>query len=345
MRLNKNSYLIMGIETSCDETSVAIVKNGREILANIIASQIDLHKKFGGVVPEEASRKHVELINPVIQEALTSAGVSFDDLDGIGVSYGPGLVGALLVGVMTAKSLAYAKGIKLVGVNHVEAHMYANFLEYPWLEFPLICLVVSGGHSQIVYLAGHGEYELIGTTRDDAAGEAFDKVARVLNLGYPGGPAIDKLAREGNPKAIELPRARLKNDPYGFSFSGLKTAVLNYVNRCEQKGEKVHLPDLAASFQQAVIDVLVNNTVLAAKNYNVKTILLAGGVAVNSQLRSEMKEKAQAEGIGVLYPSPILCTDNAAMVACLAYYKMRQGKFAPWSLNATARLPLGKDLY
>lgn len=339
------SGLIMGVETSCDETSVAVVKDGKEILANIIASQIDLHKKFGGVVPEEASRKHIELINPVVQEALDGAGVSLADLDGIGVSYGPGLVGALLVGVMTAKSLAYAKGLRLIGVNHVEAHMYANFLDYPHLSFPLICLVVSGGHSQIVYLAGHGQYQVLGRTRDDAAGEAFDKVARALNLGYPGGPVIDRLAREGDSKAVELPRARLKDDPYGFSFSGLKTAVLNYVNRTKQRGEEINLPDLAASFQQAVVDVLVTKTVLAAKERGVKTILLAGGVAVNSQLRREMKERAEGEGIDVLYPSPILCTDNAAMVACLAHYKMQKGLFAPWSLNARANLPLGEDLY
>lgn len=343
--MNKISNLIMGIETSCDETSVAIVRDGKEVLSNIIASQIDLHQKFGGVVPEEASRKHIELISPVVNEALDSAGISFEDLAGIGVSYGPGLVGALLVGVMTAKSLAYVQGIKLIGVNHVEAHMYANFLTYPELQFPLICLVVSGGHSQIVYLKDHGQYEVLGSTRDDAAGEAFDKVARSLNLGYPGGPVIDQLAKEGDPEAIQFPRARLKNDPYGFSFSGLKTSVINYVNRKKQKEEEINLANLAASFQQAIVDVLVDKALLAAKEKGVGTILLAGGVAVNSQLRKEMKQQSEKQGIKVLYPSPILCTDNAAMVACLADYKMKRGLFAPWSLNAIANLPLGKESY
>lgn len=337
--------IILALETSCDETSAAVVADGREILSNIISSQIPVHQKFGGVVPEIASRKHVELISSVIREALDKAEISLEDITAVAVTYGPGLVGALLVGVSSAKALAYTLGKPLIGVNHIESHIYANFLANPDLEFPLICLVVSGGHTELVYLESHGNYRLLGRTRDDAAGEAFDKVARAMGLGYPGGPLIDKLAVSGNPQAVDFPRVLLEGDSLDFSFSGLKSSALNYLNKAEMKGETVNKADLAASFQQAVVDVLVYKAMAAAARFQVKTLILAGGVASNSKLRGELSKKAEQNGISIQYPPPVLCTDNAAMVASAGYYKFKRGDTAPLTLNAVATLSLGQEKY
>ncbi|MBO8137106.1 MAG: tRNA (adenosine(37)-N6)-threonylcarbamoyltransferase complex transferase subunit TsaD [Desulfotomaculum sp.] len=339
------SVVILGIETSCDETSAAVIVDGIDIKSNIIASQVELHRKFGGVVPEVASRKHYELINHVIIEALEEAGVTYQDLDAVAVTYGPGLVGALLVGVSAGKAMAYALGKPLIGVNHIEGHIYANFLHQPDLQFPLLCLVVSGGHTDLVLIEHHGVYRPLGRTRDDAAGEAFDKVARAMGLGYPGGPLIDRLAQEGDPQAIYIPRAYLEEGSLDFSFSGTKTAVLNYLNRAQQKGEEVKKADLAASFQQSVVDVLVDKTLAAAEWYNVKTVMLAGGVAANGLLRRQMQQKAGDRNIFVTYPPLELCTDNAAMIACSAYYKYLRSDFAPLTLNAVPGLKLGADKY
>ncbi|MDA8233575.1 MAG: tRNA (adenosine(37)-N6)-threonylcarbamoyltransferase complex transferase subunit TsaD [Clostridia bacterium] len=336
---------ILAIETSCDETSAAVVVDGREVLSNVISSQVPVHQKYGGVVPEIASRKHVELINSVVAEALELAGKTFADLSAVAVTYGPGLVGALLVGLSTAKAMAYTLNIPLVGVNHMEGHIYANFLAHPELEFPLVCLVVSGGHSDLVYMAGHGQYEILGRTRDDAAGEAFDKIARALGLGYPGGPLVSKVAEEGDDQAILLPRAYLEPDSLDFSFSGLKSAVLNYLNRAEQKGEEVNKADLAASFQRAVTDVLVDKTMQAARLKKVKTILLAGGVAANRQLRESLAARAADHNLQVFYPPPILCTDNGAMIGAAAYFKFIKGIRAGLTLNAVPTLKLGIEEY
>ncbi len=333
--------LILGIESSCDETSASVIKNGRYILSNVISSQIDLHKKYGGVVPEIASRKHVELIMPVINQALEEAGVTLNDIDAIGVTYGPGLVGALLVGLTAAKAIAFTTGKPLVGVHHIEGHIAANYLQYPELEPPFVCLVASGGHSHIVLVESYDKFEILGQTRDDAAGEAFDKISRAIGLGYPGGPLIDKYAAQGNSKAVKFPRVQFEDGSLDFSFSGLKTAVLNHLNRLEQTGEQVNIPDVAASFQQAVVDVLVKNTIRAAKQKGVDKIALAGGVAANSQLRSEMKSQAKKQGIEVLYPDLILCTDNAAMIGCAAYFEYKNGKRSGMDLNAIPGLKLG----
>lgn len=332
---------VLGIESSCDETAASVVVNGRTILSNIISSQVDLHAKYGGVVPEIASRKHVELILPVINQALDEACMDLKDIAVIGVTYGPGLVGALLVGLSAAKGLAYSLNKPLVGVHHIEGHIAANYLENADLEPPFVCLVASGGHSHIVHVAGFNNFEIMGQTRDDAAGEAFDKISRAVGLGYPGGPLIDKTAVSGNNKAIELPRVNFNDGSLDFSFSGLKTSVLNYLNSMEQKGEKIVVEDLCASFQQAVVDVLVRNTVRAAELKKVSRIALAGGVAANSKLRSEMKEIAAIRGIEVVYPKPVLCTDNAAMIACAAYYEYMSGNIADLSLNAIPGLKLG----
>lgn len=339
------SVLILAIETSCDETSAAVVADGSKILSNIISSQVDVHRKFGGVVPEVASRKHLELLNQVVSEALAEAGVGFNDLNAVAVTYGPGLVGALLVGVSAAKAFAYGLDLPLVGVNHLEGHIYANFLVEPGLSFPLLCLVVSGGHTDLVLAEKHGRYRVVGRTRDDAAGEAFDKVARTLGLGYPGGPLIDRLAADGDASAINLPRAYLEKGSLDFSFSGLKSAVINYLHRAGQRGEEVNKADLAASFQKAVSDVLIDKTLAAARETGVSTILLAGGVASNSGLRACLAESAGRESLRVVIPAPVLCTDNAAMIACAAYYKFLRGAFAPLTLNAVPDLKLGEERY
>ena len=317
--------LTLAIETSCDETSCAVIKDGREVLSNIISSQIEIHRRFGGVVPEIASRKHIESINNIIQEALDEAEVGFLDLDLIGVTRGPGLVGALLVGISAAKALAYGLDIPIVGVNHIEGHICANYIQHKDLEPPFTCLVVSGGHSYLLQANGYNDYELVGRTRDDAAGEAFDKVARSLGLPYPGGPFIDKLAAEGNKEAIDFPRIFLENNSYDFSFSGLKTSVLNYIHNTSQKGEEIVIADVAASFQQAVLDVLVEKTFRLAKERNSSKIVLAGGVASNKGLRNMMKERGLEENIKIYYPNSILCTDNAAMIGSAAYFNYMGG--------------------
>lgn len=334
--------MILAIESSCDETAASVVKNGREVLSNVISSQIELHKLYGGVVPEIASRKHIEKINQVIEEALKEAGVTLDDIDAIGVTYGPGLVGALLVGVAEAKAIAYAKQIPLIGVHHIEGHISANFIEHAELEPPFVCLVVSGGHTHLVCVKDYGEYEIIGRTRDDAAGEAFDKVARAIGLGYPGGPKIDKLSKEGNDRAIVFPKAHIADAPYDFSFSGVKSSVLNYINGCRMKGENFNQADIAASFQKAVTDVLVENAMRAVDEYGLKKFAIAGGVASNSTLRAAMKAACEEKGIAFYYPSPVFCTDNAAMIGVAAYYEYQKGTRHGWDLNAVPNLKLGE---
>ncbi|MEW6273989.1 MAG: tRNA (adenosine(37)-N6)-threonylcarbamoyltransferase complex transferase subunit TsaD [Bacillota bacterium] len=336
---------ILAIETSCDETAAAVVEDGFVIRSNIISSQIDVHQKFGGVVPEVASRKHLELINGVIAAALDKAGLCFADLDAVGVTYGPGLAGALLVGVAAAKTVAYALNIPLVAVNHLEGHIYANFLVAPVLPFPLVCLIVSGGHTDLVFIARHGSYRLVGSTRDDAAGEAFDKIARALDLGYPGGPAIEKLAQNGDEEAVPFPRAYLEEGTFDFSFSGLKTAVVNYLRQAKERGVVINKADVAASFQKAVVDVLVEKTILAAQKYRAGAVLLAGGVAANARLRALLQANAGRQMLTIIYPPPVLCTDNAAMIGCAAYYKYLRGDFAPLTLNAFPGLKLGEEQY
>ncbi len=334
--------IILAIESSCDETSAAVVKNGRTVLSNVISSQIALHTIYGGVVPEIASRKHIEQINQVIREALKEAAVTFDDITAIAVTYGPGLVGALLVGVAEAKAMAFALNKPLIGVHHIEGHISANYIEHIELEPPFGCLVVSGGHTHLVNVKGYGSYEILGRTRDDAAGEAFDKVARAIGLGYPGGPKIDKLAKEGNPHAIEFPRAKVSGAEYDFSFSGIKSSVLNYINHCEMKNEEVNKADLAASFQNAVVEVLVSHGIRAAEEYGFRKMAIAGGVASNSALRKKMSEACQKKNIEFYYPSPVLCTDNAAMIGAAAYYEYINGSRASWNLNAVPNLKLGE---
>lgn len=332
--------LILAIESSCDETAAAVVKNGREPLSNVINTQIDIHKKFGGVVPEVASRNHIEVIDAVIDEALSEAGVTFDDIDAIAVTYGPGLVGALLVGVSTAKALAYALNKPLIAVHHIKGHIMANFVAHKDLEPPFVCLVASGSHSHIVEVKDYTHFEILGRTRDDAAGEAFDKIARVLGLGYPGGPLIDKISKTGNPKAVDFPRVRMDKNSLDFSFSGVKTAVINYLHKLEQNGETYNKADIAASFQDAVTDALCEHTIEAAVKTGNKTIALAGGVASNSALREKMTAMAAKENISVLYPPPVLCTDNAVMIGCAGYYEYLNGNFADMTLNAVASLQL-----
>ncbi len=334
--------LILAIESSCDETAASVVKNGREVLSNVISSQIALHTLYGGVVPEIASRKHIEKINQVIEEALEEAKVELRDITAIAVTYGPGLVGALLVGVSAAKAISFATGIPLIGVHHIEGHISANYIENKELEPPYVCLVVSGGHSHLVVVKDYGEYEIIGRTRDDAAGEAFDKVARAIGLGYPGGPKIDKLSKEGNPEAIRFPRAKVEDSEYDFSFSGLKSAVLNYLNGCQMKGELVCEADVAASFQKAVIDVLVEHALHAVKKYGYDKFAIAGGVASNSSLRQAFEEECAKRKIAFYYPSPIFCTDNAAMIGVAGYYEYLKGVRSGMDLNAVPNLRLGE---
>jgi N6-L-threonylcarbamoyladenine synthase len=354
--------LILGIETSCDETAASVVKDGKKILSNVVASQVAIHRKFWGVVPEIASRKHLELINPVISEALSEAKISFSDLNGIAVTYGPGLVGALLVGLSTAKAIAYSNSLPFVGINHLEGHIYANYLEHPSLKPPFLSLIVSGGHSDLVYVKDHGIYEVMGRTRDDAPGEAFDKIAKFLKLGYPGGPIIDELAKKGNPKAISFPRSYFKaKETLDFSFSGIKTAVVNYIAKyrvqspmSKVKSQKskplstyqlinlsTDVHNIVASFQEAVVDMLIKNTLKGAKIKRAKRIVLAGGVASNSRLRKRLREEAKARSISLCYPKKELCTDNAAMIACCGYYKLKEGIKSNLSLNAVANLSLG----
>lgn len=340
--MSDKDILILGIESSCDETAAAVVKNGRNILSNVISSQIDIHTLYGGVVPEIASRKHIERINYVIEEALEKAEVKLEDIDAIGVTYGPGLVGALLVGVAEAKAIAYAAGKPLVGVHHIEGHISANYIENLDLEPPFMCMVVSGGHTHLVVVRDYGKYEVIGRTRDDAAGEAFDKVARAIGLGYPGGPKVDRLAKEGNENAIKFPRASVENAQFDFSFSGLKSAVLNYLNMCEMKGMEINKADIAASFQKSIVDSLTTRAMLACKEYNMNKFAIAGGVASNSAIRSAFEQECEKHNIQFYHPSPIFCTDNAAMIGVAAYYEYMAGVRHGWDLNAIPNLKLGE---
>lgn len=338
----KEDILILAIESSCDETAASVVKNGRGVLSNIISSQIELHTLYGGVVPEIASRKHIEKINQVIEEALVGAGVTLEDITAIAVTYGPGLVGALLVGVSAAKAISFAAQKPLVGVHHIEGHISANYIENQELEPPFVCLVVSGGHTHLVVVKDYGEYDIVGCTRDDAAGEAFDKVARAIGLGYPGGPKIDRLSKEGNPQAIHFPRAKVAQSEFDFSFSGLKSAVLNYLNSCKMKGEEIKRADVAASFQKAVIDVLVEHSMEAVKRLGCSKFAIAGGVASNSSLRSAFEEVCAREKIAFYHPAPIYCTDNAAMIGTAGYYEFIRGVRHGFDLNAIPGLKLGE---
>lgn len=332
---------ILAIETSCDETAAAVVRNGRDVLSNVIYSQIAVHTLYGGVVPEIASRSHIEKINPVIEEALVKAEMTLDDIDAIAVTYGPGLVGALLVGVAQAKALAYAAKKPLVPVHHIEGHISANYIENKELEPPFLCMVVSGGHTHLVKVADYGRYEILGRTHDDAAGEAFDKIARAIGLGYPGGPKVDALAKEGNADAIAFPKAHIHDAPMDFSFSGVKSAVLNYLNAAAMKHEEVNRADVAASFQKAIVDVIVEHTMTAAKMTGIRKIALAGGVASNSCLRGTMEAACKKRGYQFFRPSPLLCTDNAAMIGAAGYYDYLNGKRAGLDLNAIPNLKLG----
>ncbi|WP_302625192.1 tRNA (adenosine(37)-N6)-threonylcarbamoyltransferase complex transferase subunit TsaD [uncultured Eubacterium sp.] len=333
---------ILAIESSCDETAAAVVENGREVLSNVISSQIDLHTLYGGVVPEIASRKHIENINFVIEKALNEANCTLDDIDAVGVTYGPGLVGALLVGVAEAKAICYAKKIPLVGVHHIEGHICANYVQNKELEPPFVCLVVSGGHTHLVVVEEYGKYKILGKTRDDAAGEAFDKVARAIGLGYPGGPKIDKVAREGNPHAFEFPRAKITDSVYDFSFSGLKSAVLNQINGAKMRGEEVNQADIAASFQQSVVESLLTRAMHAIEETGMKKLAIAGGVASNTAIRKAFESECKKREIEFYRPSPILCTDNAVMIGSAAYYEYMNGVRHGWDLNAIPNLKLGE---
>ena len=340
--MSKKEVTILAIESSCDETAAAVVVNGRKVLSNVISSQVPIHTLYGGVVPEIASRKHIEKINPVIREALSQAGKTLDDLTAVAVTYGPGLVGALLVGVAEAKALAFARRLPLVGVHHIEGHICANYIENPDLEPPFMCLVVSGGHTHLVNVKDYGVYEILGRTRDDAAGEAFDKVARSIGLGYPGGPKIEAAAREGDPDSIAFPKAKVNDSQYDFSFSGVKSAVLNYLNGCRMKGVEIVPANVAASFQKAVTDVLIEHAMLAVEEYGAKRLAIAGGVASNGTLREGMRAACEKKGIRFYHPSPILCTDNAAMIGSAAYYEYLAGNTAGTDLNAIPNLRLGQ---
>ena len=340
--MSEQEVKILAIESSCDETAAAVVVNGRDVHSNVISSQIALHTLYGGVVPEIASRKHIEKINQVIAQALNDAGETLDTIDAIAVTYGPGLVGALLVGVAEAKAIAYAKNLPLIGVHHIEGHISANYIENKDLEPPFLCLVVSGGHTHLVRVKDYGVYEILGRTRDDAAGEAFDKVARAIGLGYPGGPKIEKVSHEGNPHAIQFPKPKVADGPYDFSFSGLKSAVLNYLNSCQMKGEEIVQADVAASFQNSVIEVLVANAMRAIDEYGMERFAIAGGVASNQTLRGAMEEACRQKGVKFYHPSPILCTDNAAMIGAAGYYDYMAGKRDGLDLNAVPNLKLGE---
>ena len=333
---------ILAIESSCDETAAAVVKNGREVLSNVIYSQIDLHTLYGGVVPEIASRKHIDKINQVVSKAIEDSKMELKDMSAVAVTYGPGLVGPLLVGVSFAKAMAYAAKLPIIGVHHIEGHICANYIANKELEPPFMCLVVSGGHTHLVKVADYGEYEILGRTEDDAAGEAFDKVARAIGLGYPGGPKIDKVSKSGNPEAIKFPRAKVGGSEYDFSFSGLKSAVLNYLNTASMNNEKIVTEDVAASFQQAVIDVLVGHSMEALDRYNFKKFAIAGGVASNSSLRAAFEEACAQKGVEFFLPPPIICTDNAAMIGSAAYFEYKRGTRSGLDLNAVPNLKLGE---
>ena len=340
--LKDRDITVLAIESSCDETAAAVIRNGREIMSNIVATQIEIHKKFGGVVPEVASRNHVVDINPVIESALSEAGMSLEDIDVIAATYGPGLVGALLVGLSTAKALAYATAKPFVGVNHIQGHIAANYLAFPELEPPFISLIVSGGHTHIVEVKDYNEIEIIGKTRDDAAGEAYDKVARAIGLGYPGGPLVDELAKQGEAN-IEFPKAMYKEENYDFSFSGIKSAVLNYINSKKMKDEDYSRADIAASFQHSVVDILVHKTVKAVKDRGYGCVVLSGGVSANSALRKVMEERCDQEGLRLYYPPLGLCTDNAAMIGSCAYYRYIEGHTSDMYLNANPNLKIGEN--
>ncbi|MCI9527259.1 MAG: tRNA (adenosine(37)-N6)-threonylcarbamoyltransferase complex transferase subunit TsaD [Lachnospiraceae bacterium] len=342
MDSSQRDVTILAIESSCDETAAAVVRNGREVLSNVISSQIALHTLYGGVVPEIASRKHIEKINQVIEEALANAQTSLSEMDAIAVTYGPGLVGALLVGVAEAKAIAYAAGKPLLGVHHIEGHINANYIENEELEPPFLCLVVSGGHTHLVKVTDYGKYEILGRTRDDAAGEAFDKVARAIGLGYPGGPKIEQVSKEGNAQAIAFPRAKVAENPYDFSFSGVKSAVLNYINGCNMKNIPIVQADIAASFQKAVTDVLVEHAMMAVEEFQVRKFAIAGGVAANATLRNGMREACEQRNVQFYHPSPVFCTDNAAMIGTAAYYEYLAGRRDGWDLNAVPNLKLGE---
>ena len=342
MEDKKTNVKILAIESSCDETAAAVVVDGRDVRSNVISSQIALHTLYGGVVPEIASRKHIEKINQVVEQALSDAGMTLDDMDAIAVTYGPGLVGALLVGVAEAKAIAYAKKKPLIGVHHIEGHISANYIENKELEPPFLCLVVSGGHTHLVRVQDYGVYEILGKTRDDAAGEAFDKVARAIGLGYPGGPKIEKVSHQGDSLAIPFPKPKVADGPYDFSFSGLKSAVLNYLNGAQMKGEEIVQADVAASFQHAVIEVLVHNAMRAIDEYGMDKFAIAGGVASNQTLRQALEEACKQKGVAFYHPSPILCTDNAAMIGTAAYYEYLAGKRDGLDLNAVPNLKLGE---
>jgi N6-L-threonylcarbamoyladenine synthase len=330
---------VLGIETSCDETAVAVVEDGR-VLSNVIATQVDLHRRFGGVVPEVASRAHVEALNPLLDEALERAGAQFRDLDGVAVTVGPGLVGALLVGIAAAKALAFGLGVPLVGVNHLEGHIWANFLEHGAAEPPYVCLVVSGGHTMLVHMTDEHSYRILGQTVDDAAGEAFDKIARFIGLGFPGGPALDAAARDGDPNAIAFPRSMEGSGDYAFSLSGLKTAVLRWVKAERAAGRDIDVGDLAASFQEAIVDVQVSKTLRAAGEMGVGTVLLGGGVVANSRLRERMTSAGEEAGVRILFPSPALCTDNGAMIAAAGASRLHRGETTSLGVAADPALEL-----
>lgn len=339
--MKDGKFITLGIESSCDETAIAVVADGREILSNVISSQIDIHTKFGGVVPEIASRHHLENINEVLEQALAEAGdLSLRDVDLIGVTNGPGLIGAVVIGVATAKALSFATGIPLVGVNHMHGHVSANYLQYPDLEPPFLALIVSGGHTNLVQVTDYNRCEVLGGTRDDAVGEAYDKVARVIGLGYPGGPKVDRTAREGDPEAVHFKRVMLEEGSLDFSFSGLKTQALNYINREKMAGRELNIPDICAGFQQSIIDVLVHKAMLAAERTGADRLVVAGGVGANSALRTALDEACLSRGIALYAPAPILCTDNGAMIASAAYYKYQQEGADDLHLDAYANLPL-----
>jgi len=335
----KEDIYILALESSCDETAASVNKNGLEVLSNVVSSQVNLHKKFGGVVPEIASRKHLELLLPVIDQALAESGIDFKDLDAVASTYGPGLVGGLLVTLTAAKTISLSLNIPLIGVNHITGHIYANFIENPDIKKPLICLTISGGHTDLLYFENLRGYKILGRTIDDAAGEAFDKISRFMGLGYPGGPAIEKAALSGNENAVDFPRADL-GDSYNFSFSGLKTSVMNYLNNEKQRGNEINKNDLAASFQEAVVDSLASNLIKAVKEYQVQSVVLSGGVAANQRLREVITERLKEHNLDLYYPPLELCTDNAAMIGAVAYYQYLDHDFAPLSISADPALKL-----